>query len=108
MGSLVPWVPPEGLNGKPTACWFLQPLLSFQEIRLLFGHLALVWSVTGHAEIPQTIIVSAGSLRNHLQVLNFPFGSSNWHEEEKNTWNPTALPIMRSWLWPLCQNSVLV
>lgn len=83
MGSLVPWVPPEGLNGKPTACWFLQPLLSFQEIRLLFGHLALVWSVTGHAEIPQTVKVSAGSPRNYLQVLNFPFGSSDWHEEEK-------------------------
>ena len=57
--------------------------LEFQEIRLLFGHLALVWSVTGHAETPQTIEISTGGLRNHFQVLNFPFGSSDWHQEEK-------------------------
>lgn len=32
----------------------------------------------------------------------------DWHSEEKNTWRATALPIMRSQLWLLCQNDVLV
>ena len=43
-----------------------------------------------------------------LAGAKFPIWVFRLASRGENTWNPIALPIMRSWLWPLCQNYVLV
>lgn len=61
----------------------------------VFGHAALVWSVTARAGAPLTAMrePEPGSPRAGAKCHIWVFGLAPRGE---NTWTPTALPIMRS------------